>query len=256
MADLKAELKARGLPVSGLKAVLIQRLNDYEETRRRDDTQKTPQKTQNGQDNPSPRADVDGARRPHAAIPDAKAAALVSSMNEMPPVGNPALAGESMEPATATVPIKNEASAALTAGAADAATPSLTSEGSELSSMTAGGAISYDSLPPTPELKSTRSKTRRASTSTAEHVSPGGSRTPGRGGNPETAAGGAESDAGAGDGTDDDDAFVTAGGRDPTTEIKLAAVAGFSAVAVSAACIWRGDGLTAGNLASLHVRCS
>ena len=36
-------------------------------------------------------------------------------------------------------------------------------------------------------------------------------------------------------------------------ETTLAAVAGFSALAVSVACCVGGDGLTAGNLASLHV---
>ena len=88
---------------------------------------------------------------------------------------------------------------------------------------------------PTPELGSTRSKTRRASMAAAASATPSSQEAPVVG-DPGSVAG--------------------VGGRGfdgPEWHVKLGAVVAFLALATSAACIVSGDGLTLGNLGLLHV---
>eukprot|EP00903_Cladosiphon_okamuranus_P015190 g14043.t1 len=232
VVELRAELKSRGLPVGGLKAALIQRLQDYDE--------------------------------PADAAPDGR-------LNEERPEDGDQDQNQDQdqdqEPAEnstagATKPAKYSVKATAAAAAAgdDRKTASPAESESKDAAATSAAAAANSTAP---ELKSTRSKTRRASMAATAATttkppaiaaavsvnSPAANATatakePAERGNGGGGTAGAAAAATAGEGAVDENSEM---------QIMLAKGAGLLGLGISAACIVWGDGLTAGNLAMLHV---
>lgn len=282
VVDLKAELKTRGLPVSGLKAALIQRLRDHDvekkekalagagEASSNNNNQKKDATAETDESNEESKADS------KESFPNDARGAPLSGATVAGDKEGSGLSAEKEDPATTTsagvvtgVPLQNSSASA------DAS-----------SSYSTGVGPASPEAEPTLELKSTRSKTRRASmasTPAASKATPApasaaaaaipaaakktvaepaaavedkasGNAVP-TSGNPAIVEGGDEgrsagSAAAAGGGAAAAEVVVDENSK---TQIMLAKGAGLVGMALSAACIGWGDGLTAGNLATAHV---
>ncbi|CAM9226846.1 unnamed protein product [Laminaria digitata] len=233
VVDLKVELKARGLPVSGLKAILVQRLEEHEKSLGAVGETQTAAATASAASGAASATTAAAATTPATAT--AAAAAVVAPVDGSNSVGGSGGGKSGVGGRAASSSSKKPSRRVSTSSANIPSNPNS-------SSSAAGAAAAAVYGAPTPEPRSTRSKTRRASMAAAA-----ASVTPTSPLQEASAVGDAGSEAVVGGG---------AGGRGfdgPEWHIRLGAVVAFSSVAVSAACIAAGDGLTLGNLASLHV---
>ncbi|CAN0405007.1 unnamed protein product, partial [Ectocarpus sp. 13 AM-2016] len=244
----KVELKARGLPVSGLKAVLIQRLHDHDNS--------LVEKLAQAKDDEEPTAAVKSSDGAGAELSREKVTKMLPTE---------AGVGKQVESSTPTKDVVGAAAAAIpaTAEISEEISPKkqdTSPEKKEISPKEKPDAVVAPQVSDAPatELRSTRFKTRRASmANTAPAPAAPAETTPTKPevtvqstsavpvtAKPEEAAPAVEGGGGSG---------VEVGDSNSETHIRLAKTAGVFGVVVSAASIGSGHGLTAGNLATLHV---
>ncbi|CAM9739178.1 unnamed protein product, partial [Hapterophycus canaliculatus] len=256
VVDLRAELKTRGLPVSGLKTVLIQRLQEHDnslagrvtpagEDREAEGEKATAITTTAGDDNSTDvKVSIEaGAAASAAGGSETVEASTPSGKKGKAAVASPITAAKEEPTQEPSSPLVPGAEASASATAAD--TP-------------AAGTTS-------PVLKSTRSKTRRASmASFAAAATPAKAEAAEAEVKPEvsvkseeaTVAAPSSAEAvgggGAGGGEEAEPA-AEALDENSAMQIRLAKGSGLVGVLISAACIGVGHGLSAGNLVTLHV---
>ncbi|CAM9170916.1 unnamed protein product [Scytosiphon promiscuus] len=254
VVDLRAELKTRGLPVSGLKAVLIQRLHDH------DNSLAGPVAQEDGKAEQNSATAITETVEDNSSVeakPSVEIRAPASAVGASEPAEAPAPGGKAVAPAAAspTMAAKEEVPSPQAPSAEAAAGD--TKAGAEAPASAAAANLPAVATPST-ALKSTRSKTRRASMASAAATQ----EKPEPAVKPEVSVEGevagpsssAES-VGAGASGSERAAAVEGEALDDNSamQIRLAKGSGLLGVVISAACIGVGHGLTAGNLVTCHV---
>lgn len=273
VVDLKAELKTRGLPVSGLKAVLIQRLQDHDNSL----AVSTPHDA-------GKNAEGDAAASTVTAVIQADDTNNNSNATEVKPsIETGAGASAAVEPATSlagkhttTTAVEGVPSPPTTAAKEEPLSPEISSAGGvgTVAPMSPAAAdpphaATTTTISSPVVLKSTRSKTRRASMANAAAAAVPTPVKPEAEVKPEVsvttedapapaAPASSTVEAIAEGGTSGSEGVEVEGGAldddNSAMQIRLAKGSGIFGVVISAACVGLGHGLTAGNLVNLHVR--